>query len=315
VADAAIRGRGVHHRGADQHRGGIRRDDVTGGDYQVMTFIRVTPLNRPIKPPTDWKRECSQAERDASARYHAEQKALHAEFLREWSPSTPAPDDPEADEFYEASAIEGAAFECWQLRRQGYVAVAIAAPHWVNNVEHLWLTNFDFTGVFNRQGTAASVTLPFLMQGGEFSVTYESEKQRDEVLGGDDGIATHIRSKKRLRVQSEHGIHFGHLNVYIAEMSVDLVVLPNGTPQDVADRVAEAYGRIVALDMPNDYPVVMPLRKACVFCSKPFTDQTSKIISIGPVCASRLGISHSIARANQIVAQRKQMLGHKENGR
>jgi hypothetical protein len=125
-----------------------------------MTFVRITPLNRPVRPAFDYHREYSQAERDAENRYLPELKALRAEFLKEWSPPVPPPVDPEALGFFEAVAIEGAAFDCWQLRRQGHV-VAATAPHWVNDVEDSWLTNSDDPGVFDRQDTAASITLPF----------------------------------------------------------------------------------------------------------------------------------------------------------
>ncbi len=268
-----------------------------------MTFVRITPLDRPVRPPINLNHDYTQAEKDAEARWIAERGALRAEFLKEWVPPSPPPADSEADEYFEAAAIENAAFECWQLRRSGRVAAA-TAPHWTNPVEDLWLTNFDNTGVLDREPTAASVTLPFLMEGGEFSITCESEKYQDD----DGGIKTHIRSKKRLRIRSEHGIHFGELNGHASEMHVDIVILPSGTPQYVADRVVKAYSKIVGLDMPRDYPVVMPLRERCAFCSRPFTDQVSKIIGIGPVCASRLGVSHSAEHANRIITLRNKMM-------
>ena len=92
-------------------------------------------------------------------------------------------------------------------------------------------------------------------------------------------------------------------------MCVDLVILPNGTPQDVADRVATAYSKIITLGMPDDYPVVMPLRDSCMYCSRPLTDQVSKVIGIGPVCSQRMGLAHSPDAANRILQRRHQLLG------
>ena len=157
-----------------------------------MAYVRIVPLNRPVKPAFDWKREYSQAELDANARYIGEQEQLRTEFLRQWSPPSPVPDDPEAKGYFEATNTEGAAFKCWKLRREGHV-VAATPVYWVNHAEDCWLTSIaSDEGVFDRQQTAASITLPFLMQGGEFSVTYESYKQYD-----DNGkIETRLDSQK-----------------------------------------------------------------------------------------------------------------------
>jgi hypothetical protein len=145
-----------------------------------MTYVRVVPLNRPVRSESDWRhREYSQAERDAWDRYAAEEEQLRAEFRQQWSSPVPVHDnnDPESEGYMVASNIEGAAFECWKLQREGYVAAA-APPLWVNHLEDCWLTKFEDDGVFDKQPTAASITLPFLMQGGEFAVTYESYKEK-----------------------------------------------------------------------------------------------------------------------------------------
>jgi hypothetical protein len=240
---------------------------------------RIIPLNRPIRPPIDWSREISQAEQDAHARYRAERKARRDEFLKTWTPPYPEPADPESEESTVWSCIESAAFACRELQRVGENITAATAPHWVNHVEDLWLTSIDGdnTGILEREPTAASVTLSFLMQGGEFALTFESEKYQEPI-----GIKTRILSSKRLRVRSEHGIHFGAVHSDCGEMYYDIVMLPGGAPQDVADRVASAYGKIVQLDMPNDYAAVMPLCETCMFCGRPFSDQISKVIGIGP---------------------------------
>src|SRR4051812_26889750 len=123
------------------------------------------------------------------------------------------------------------------------------------------------------------------MQGGEFSVTYESEKRADGFLD------TMILTRKRLRVRSAHGIHYGELIYEPCEMGFELVSLPADTPQEVADSVAHAYGRIIhEVWMPDDYPVVMLLRESCTICGRLFTDQVSKVIGLGPTRAERLGV-------------------------
>jgi hypothetical protein len=275
-----------------------------------MTYVRIVPLNRPVRSASDWRREYSQAERDANARYAAEQEQLHAEVLQQWSSPVPVTDDPEAEGYLEAANIEGAAFECWKPQREGYVTAA-APPLWVNHIEDCWLTKFEGDGVLDKQPTAASITLPFLMQGGEFTVAYESYKERGNGEISDGKIEAHLVNEKRLRVSSEYGIHVGHLDRYIGEMSATLVILPSGTPQEIADRVAAAYGRSSKLNMPEDYPVVMPLREHCAVCGRPFTDLVSRVIGIGPVCAGRLGVPYSTAYANHITAARQAFLSSK----
>ena len=101
--------------------------------------------------------------------------------------------------------------------------------HWVDHAESLWLGSFgDNTGVLEREPTEA---------GGEFALTFQSEKYQEDRIEP-IGIKTRIRRSKPLRVRSEHGIHLGELKSDCGEMSFDLVILPNGTPQEIADRVA-----------------------------------------------------------------------------
>ena len=183
-------------------------------------------------------------------------------------------------------------------------------PYSENRVEDGWLTSCDDdnTGILEREPTAASITLPFLMEGGEFSLTFESQKYQDDHLGP-IRIKTRIRSDKRLRVKTEHGVYFGQVKSDCWDMTVDYIILPNGTPQDVTDRVAAAYGKIIQLRLPDDYPAVMPLRENCQFCGRPFTDQVSKVIGIGPTCSARLGLPHSPDAANRILQRRRELLG------
>jgi hypothetical protein len=277
----------------------------------AMTYIRVTPINRPVHN-VDWKREQTQAELDEEQRYFDERKALKAEFKKQWARPASLPVEPTEDDF-EAHAIEEAAFECWKLRRQGFVAAA-TAPYWFNNIEDAWLTINDFQfdgetpGVFDREITAASVTLPFVMPSGEFAVTYESEKHQHNHKPWKP-VITQICHNKRLRIVTEHGAHFGKLKEDIGDMSVELVILPNGTPQDVADRVAAAYSKIIRLDMPADYAAVLPPRDHCAVCGRPLTDQVSKIVGIGPTCAARFGLPHSVEHANRIIVRRRELIG------
>jgi ribosomal protein S14 len=247
----------------------------------------------------------TQTERDTWEHHRAERNALRAEFRKTWTPPFPEPADPESEESTVWSHIEDAAFDCWTLRRAGTVAAA-TAPYWVGHIEDLWPTNInDSNGVLEREPTAASVTLPFLMEGGEFSLTFQSEKYQDDHFG----IKTRILGAKHRRVKSEHGICFGEVKSDCGEMNYDVVILPNGTPQEVADRVAAAYSKIVQLDMPTDYPAIAPLRESCMVCGRPFTDAVSRVIGLGRVCFRRLGLPHGSEAANRIIQRRRELLG------
>lgn len=128
-----------------------------------MNLVRITPLNRPIRSTSDWRRKFTQAELDANAVYCAEMEALREEFRAQWtSPSPLPPDDPEDPKYYEAHTIEWGAFECWLQRRKGYVAAATKG-FWVDEIASCWLTDINDQGwgLFDREATTASVTLPF----------------------------------------------------------------------------------------------------------------------------------------------------------
>ena len=134
--------------------------------------FHVSRLNRPVKR---LREHDSHHDQGAWDRYVAQQKAELAEFLTEWTPPPPPEDD---EDGFKASAIESGAFEAWKLRRTGRVTAA-TAPFWTNSIEDSWLTTFvtgkPGLGLLDREPTAASVTLPFVMQGGELPFTHEAK--------------------------------------------------------------------------------------------------------------------------------------------
>jgi hypothetical protein len=274
-----------------------------------MTHFRITPLNRPVTNygQVDYSSEAyKQAERQSITRREAEK----AEFRKTWTQPPPSPDD---EDSFEAWAIEEAAFEIWKLRRQGRVATA-TAPYWHDYVDD-WLmgtcTRMDHSdgGLLSREPTAASVTLPFIMQGGEFSVTFTTEQYRGLSKSDGDTVHTSLKSAKRLRIGSDHGIYHGELIAdHGCEMSYEIVSLPAGTPQDVADRVAKAWRAIIDVELPKDYATVMPLSGRCGVCHRPLADQISKTLGIGPDCARRLGVPHNAETASTIITKRHKFL-------
>ena len=52
----------------------------------------------------------------------------------------------------------------------------------------------------------------------------------------------------------------------------------------------------------------MPVSDRCSICARPLTDIVSKTLGIGPDCAASLGVKHSAAIADAIVARRRAFL-------
>ncbi len=144
------------------------------------SHLAIRRLDRPVREwhlPTDAPSPELQA---AWRAQEAEHRRLREEFERtSWTPPNPLPDDDE-DGFL-LSAMESAAFEVWLLQRQGRVAAA-TVPRWVDHVVECWLIGLgEENGPLGREPTAVSLTLPFVMKGGEFSIRYEREKVRSGV--------------------------------------------------------------------------------------------------------------------------------------
>ena len=99
--------------------------------------FHVTRLSRPVNR----LREPGVADGGAGDRTFAHRQAERAKFLAEWTP----PPQPEDEDGFKASAIEGGAFAAWKLRRSGRVT-AVTAPFWMNNIEELLADEPDRVG-------------------------------------------------------------------------------------------------------------------------------------------------------------------------
>jgi hypothetical protein len=273
--------------------------------------LRITPLNRPVENH-DWMNDPITPERLAASEARQKQRtALHQQFESEWVP--PPGYSAERDD-EEMENIESAAFSVWKEQRKGRTAAA-TTPVWVGHLE-LWLAygeGMDSSGLLALEPTAVSLTLPFVLKGGgDFQMTFETEKYIDAKLDKDLGqevrTRTNIKSKHRLVVRTEHGVFTGTLERKIGERGWYLVSLPSNTSQEVADRVARTLSAIDQLNLPDDYTTVMPVSDRCSFCSRPLTDIVSKTLGIGPDCAAKWKIPHSAAVADVIIVKRHAFL-------
>lgn len=270
------------------------------------TQLRITPLNRPIDNHNWMHAPTTPEQQAASEAYHQQREALRQQFEHEWVP--PPGYSPERD-LEEMECIESAAFTVWEEQRRGRT-VAASTPVWVDALDY-WLTGFQDDGILAREPTAVSLTLPIVLQGGGgMQMTFETRKYLDDSLAAicGPGPHTNIERKHRLTVRTEHGVFTGQLERECGERSWYVVSLPATVPQEVADRVAQTLDAVNELDLANDYLIIMPTSDRCSICMRPLTDIVSKTLGIGPDCAQKLGILHSAAIANTIVAKRRAFL-------
>ena len=169
------------------------------------------------------------------------------------------------------------------------------------------------TGLLAQKPTAVSLTLPIVLKGGgDMQVTFETKKVHDknyvEVFGSE--TQTRMEHKLRLIARSEHGVFSGHLESGCGERNWYVISLPSNAPQAVADRIATTLDAIQKLNLADDYLIIIPVSDRCTFCSRPLTDIVSKTLGIGPDCAAKWKIPHSVAVADTIVAKRHAFLAN-----
>ena len=114
----------------------------------------------------------------------------------------------------------------------------------------------------------------------------------------------------RVRAETNSGLRnysgiISHGGVY--EMSAFAVLLPPGTPPDVADRVAATL-RSIDQDSDN-FQALLARSDRCCVCARLLRDHVSTLLGIGPNCAKQMRLSHNLEAANRILQRRKELLG------
>jgi Family of unknown function (DUF6011) len=267
--------------------------------------LRITPLRRPIDN-LDRLDAPITPERQAASEAYQQRAALREQFESEWVP--PEGYSAERDE-EEMENTESAAFTVWEERRKGRT-VAATTPVWEGSTFERWLIDgpeFENSGMLAKQPTAASLTLPIILKGGgDMKVTFETRKYVDTKYHPEP--RTWFEREHKLTVRTEHGVFLGYLEEECCERSWYVVSLPSTAPQAVADRIANTLDAINELNLAEDYFTIMPVSDRCSICARPLTDIVSKTLGIGPDCAASLGVKHSAAVADAIIARRRAFL-------
>jgi hypothetical protein len=103
----------------------------------------------------------------------------------------------------------------------------------------------------------------------------------------------------------------GAIDERCCEMRAAAALFVAGTPQDIADRTAATFQLIEAEGAsPRDnFMALLDRSETCCVCRRPLRDHVSTLLGIGPDCARRVGLPHSIGVAGQIVGRRHELLG------
>lgn len=92
------------------------------------------------------------------------------------------------------------------------------------------------------------------------------------------------------------------------EMSGSAVVFGSGTPQIIADRCANILDATMESNGENFYALLDGVDR-CAICHHPLRDPISKLVAVGPDCAEKFGIPHTLEAAQKRLELRKKLLG------
>lgn len=87
------------------------------------------------------------------------------------------------------------------------------------------------------------------------------------------------------------------------------VVLPRGSEQAIADRIAAT---LRVIQSPGDFFALLDGSEGCAICGRTLVDEVSKLLNIGPSCARQLGLPHNLSAAGTVVARRRGLLAQAE---
>jgi Family of unknown function (DUF6011) len=101
---------------------------------------------------------------------------------------------------------------------------------------------------------------------------------------------------------------FGHINQDVCfEMCAQAVVLRGKKHQEIADRTAATL-RAIDSKLENFY-ALLDGSNGCAICGRPLRDEISKLVGVGPECASKHNVPHNLRAAEDRLALRKKLLG------
>lgn len=234
-----------------------------------------------------------------------------------WFDSKPLSDEESAEmdrEFLEGG-LEARAKREAELIARGY-AVTPGPVEWVSPLED-WLScllgwghpacSDDSIEPINARRIALTLDLPGGSAKDAVKVTVETTTHKTIHRFGKETWCEHIDTIT-LMVYADGKFYSGIAEyTSISEMGYTLVALRNDPPPEVGDRVLSVLIGIegYAKDWPAPlYAALKPLNK-CQACGRKLDDPVSRVLQLGPTCASHIGLPHNQAVVEAVMRYRK----------
>ena len=118
-------------------------------------------------------------------------------------------------------------------------------------------------------------------------------------------------SSLRVTVEREGRLHrYGgdKIETRTREATRTAVVFQSGTPQEVADQAAKTL-ELTGMDHADNFYALLDGSNRCAICRRTLRDPISKLVAVGPECATKYGIPHTMEAANRRLELRKKLLG------
>jgi hypothetical protein len=160
-----------------------------------------------------------------------------------------------------------------------------------------------------------------LLGGGQITVT-ERWKRWELTPGVTPGKLDFHCDQTRLRVTADngHGLQRfrGVIDSTFSEMYARVALFLPGTPQSIADRVAQTFRLLTCAHLvgtsvrgpdPDNFMALLDRSERCCVCGRALRDHVSMLLGIGPDCAQHMRLPHSLAAADRIAQRRKELLG------
>jgi hypothetical protein len=104
------------------------------------------------------------------------------------------------------------------------------------------------------------------------------------------------------------------LDTPAGEMNATAMVFSPGTPQIVADRCAKIFQLTMENQDGDTFYALLDGTTRCAICRHKLCDEISKLVAVGPDCAQRYGIPHSLEAASKRLELRKKLLSEMQKG-
>ena len=238
--------------------------------------------------------------------------------LEDYEPLPELTDEEAAEmdrEFLEA-AIESQQEQADTLRARGYT-VTNGPVEWVSPIED-WVSRAlgwempGFSDDAREPMDARKVVLPLNLPGGspKDAVKVSIETRIINTLDR-DGRTTwrEVLDEMTLTVYADGHFYPGLVEYTgCTEMGYTLIALQRDPPPEIGERVLRVLLDIdgAAPDWPAPlYAALKPLNK-CQVCGRKLDDPVSRVLQLGPTCASHLGLEHSQRMVESVTRHRRQ---------